>query len=215
MSMTAQELLSTLGWRYATKAFDSSRKISDETWSALEDSLVLTPSSFGLQPWKFLVVQDPAVREILVKYSWGQRQVVDCSHLLVLTVKKSLTEADIDAFLARQVEVRGGSLEALAGYRKVIAGFRAKGEQEGWLEHWAKHQAYIALGQFMASAAMLGIDTCPMEGLDPSKYDEVLGLAAEGLTTAVACPAGYRSATDKYATAPKVRFAKETVIGRR
>lgn len=215
MSMTSQELLSTLQWRYATKVFDPTRTIPEAEWAALEESLVLTPSSFGLQPWKFLVIQDRVTREMLMKHSWGQRQVVDCSHLVVFAVKKKLAETDIDAFLARQVEVRGGSVEALEGYRKVIAGFRAKGESEGWLEHWAKHQAYIALGQFMTSAAMLGIDTCPMEGLDPAKYDEVLGLSAEGLTTAVACPAGYRAASDKYAAMPKVRFAKNAVIEHR
>ncbi len=210
--MDTDELLSALNWRYATKAFDSTRKIPEQSWSALEQSLVLTPSSFGLQPWKFIVVQDPALRETLVAHSWGQRQVADCSHFIVFAVKKALSMEDVDAFLSRQVEVRGGSLEALSGYRKVIEGFRNKGASEGWLEHWAKHQAYIALGQLMAAAALLRIDTCPMEGLDPAKYDEVLELPAKGLTTAVACALGYRSEADKYASAAKVRFSQDQVI---
>ena len=105
--MTTPELLDALNWRYATKAFDASKIIPADTWSALEESLVLTPSSFGLQPWKFLVIQDKALRESLVPHAWGQRQIADCSHLVVMTVKKSLSVADIDAFLARIVEVRG------------------------------------------------------------------------------------------------------------
>jgi len=213
--MDTTELLSALNWRYATKAFDPSRKIPAETWSALEESLVLTPSSFGLQPWKFIVIQDAALRETLVGHSWGQRQVADCSHFVVFAVKKAMSMADVDAFLARQVAVRGGSVEALAGYRNVIEGFRNKGASEGWLEPWAKHQAYIALGQLMAAAALLKIDTCPMEGLDPVKYDEVLGLPSQGLTTTVACAVGYRSDADKYASAAKVRFDREQVIEHR
>ena len=210
--MTTEELLAALKWRYATKAFDPQRKIPADTWAALEESLVLTPSSFGLQPWKFIVVQSPEVREALVGHSWGQRQVADASHLVVFAAKKQLTDAEVDAFLARTAEVRGGSVDSLAGYRKVVVGFRAKAEQEGWLEQWAKHQTYIALGQLMTAASALGIDACPMEGLDPAKYDEVLGLAEHGLTTVTACPLGYRSEADKYASLPKVRFAKESVI---
>ena len=210
--MTTPELLDALNWRYATKAFDASQIIPAETWSALEESLVLTPSSFGLQPWKFLVIQDKALRESLVPHAWGQRQVVDCSHLVVMTVKKSLSVADIDAFLARIVEVRGGTADALLGYRKMMLG----SHEQGFMStDWAKKQAYIALGQFMAACALLKIDTCPMEGFVGSKFDEILGLEAQGLTTAVLCPAGYRSVDDKYAVIPKVRFAAKDVIEHR
>lgn len=210
--MTTPELLDALNWRYATKAFDASQIIPAETWSALEESLVLTPSSFGLQPWKFLVIQDKALRESLVPHAWGQRQVADCSHLVVMMVKKSLSVADIDAFLARIVEVRGGTADALLGYRKMMLG----SHEQGFMStDWAKKQAYIALGQFMAACALLKIDTCPMEGFVGPKFDEILGLEAQGLTTAVLCPAGYRSVDDKYAVIPKVRFAAKDVIEHR
>ncbi len=210
--MTTPELLDALNWRYATKAFDASQIIPAETWSALEESLVLTPSSFGLQPWKFLVIQDKALRESLVPHAWGQRQVADCSHLVVMTVKKSLSVADIDAFLTRIVEVRGGTADALLGYRKMMLG----SHEQGFMStDWAKKQAYIALGQFMAACALLKIDTCPMEGFVGSKFDEILGLEAQGLTTAVLCPAGYRSVDDKYAVIPKVRFAAKDMIEHR
>jgi len=213
--MTPSELLAALNWRYATKVFDPTQKIPAATWSALEESLVLTPSSYGLQPWKFLIIQDKELREQLVPHSWRQRQVADCSHLVVMATKRIMTEADIDANLMRIAEVRGGTPDALAGFRKMLIGDVITGERSQYITVWAKMQAYIALGQFMAAAALLGIDTCPMEGFIPEKYDEILGLEAVGLTTAVLCPAGYRSADDRYASLPKVRFKSSDVIEHR
>ncbi len=203
------DLLTALNWRYATKVFDSSKKIPAETWSQLEESLVLTPSSYGLQPWKFLIVQDEALREQLVPHAWSQRQIADCSHLVIMLVKKALSEADVDAFLSRMVEVRGGTADALAAYRGMVMGAQSKGYMS---TDWAKKQAYIALGQFMLATALLGVDTCPMEGFIPAKFDEVLGLTDSEFTCAVLCPAGYRSADDRYADLPKVRFENKVVV---
>lgn len=210
--MDTSELLTALNWRYATKVFDSSKKISANTWAALEESLVLTPSSFGLQPWKFFIIQDQELREKLVAHTWRQRQVADCSHLVVMTVKKAYSLDDLDAFIARMVEVRGGSADALAGFRKMVGSTQAQGYMT---QEWAKMQAYIALGQFMAACALLSIDTCPMEGFVAAQYDELLGLEAQGLTTAVLCPAGYRHADDRYASLPKIRFQNSDVIEHR
>jgi nitroreductase len=151
----------------------------------------------------------------LVPHAWNQRQVADCSHLVVLAVPKVMDETHIDANIARMIEVRGGTPEALIGFRKMLVKFRDQFEQSGELSNWAKLQSYIALGQFMLSAALLGVDTCPMEGFVPAKFDEVLDLAKEGLTTAVLCPAGYRSENDRYATLPKVRFLAEQVVEHR
>lgn len=213
--IAASQLLEALEWRYATKMFDPQKKIPAETWEALETSLVLTPSSYGLQPWKFLVVTDAAVREELVAHAWRQRQVADCSHLVVMCIKKVLLEEDVDKFIHRMVEVRGGSAEALGKLKKVILGDVVTGERSKYVTEWAARQAYIALGQFMASCALLGVDTCPMEGFLAQKFDEVLGLEAEGLTTAVLCPAGYRSENDRYAGLPKVRFLAEHMVEKR
>lgn len=215
MPASTSDILSALNWRYATKVFDSSKKIDAATWSALEDSLVLTPSSFGLQPWKFLVIQDQSLRESLVPHAWNQRQVADCSHLVVMTVPKEVSEEHLDANIERMVELRGGTADALMGFRKMVLGFRGQLAEKGQLTIWAKLQSYIALGQFMLAASLLGIDTCPMEGFVPEKFDEVLGLDKTGYTTAVLCPAGYRSSDDKYAVLPKVRFKKEDVIEHR
>lgn len=213
--ITSVQLLETLNWRYATKSFDPDRQIPADTWAALEQSLVLTPSSYGLQPWKFLVITDLALRESLVPHAWRQRQVADCSHLVVMCVKKTMTDADVDRFIERMAEVRGGTPESLARFRNIVIGDVVTGERSRWIGEWACRQAYIALGQFMLSAALLGVDTCPMEGFVPPKFDELLGLASEGLTTAVLCPAGYRSADDRYAALPKVRFRATDVIERR
>jgi nitroreductase len=204
---TPSALLEAVRFRYATKQFDPAKKIDTATWSVLEESLLLTPSSFGLQPWKFIVVDDPAIRESLVEHSWGQRQVADASHLVVMAVQKTIDEAYIDRFIDRIAEVRGVSIESLAGYRNIMVG--AKGMMT---PDWAAHQAYIALGQFMLAAATLGIDTCPMEGFVPAKYDEILGLEARGLRAVVLCPAGYRAASDRYADLKKVRWAAEDVV---
>lgn len=212
--LSPTQLVDSLNWRYATKAFDPNKKIPVQTWAALEESLILTPSSFGLQPWKFLVITDKALRESLVPHAWNQRQIADCSHLVVMLAKKTVGEAEIDQLIHRIVEVRGGTADALAGYKGMMMGSLGKATPEFIIE-WAKKQVYIALGQFMGSAAVLGIDTCPMEGFVAPKFDEVLGLNSTGYTTTVLCPAGYRSAEDKYATLPKVRFKPADLIEHR
>ena len=211
MVITTEQLLASLRWRYATKQFDASRKIPAETWAALEESLVLTPSSFGLQPWKFLVVENPAVRAKLLPDSWNQTQVTDASHFVVLTARTDLTTADIDAWVSRLSKIQGRPAEALAPLRGMIVGF-AETMSEEERHAWNVRQVYIALGQLMASAAALGIDACPMEGISKTAYDRILGLEDSGYATVVACALGYRAETDKYATAPKARFEASRVI---
>ena len=205
-----ETVLRQLQWRHATKKFDATKTIPADDWTTLEQTLILTPSSYGLQPWKFVVITDPATKAKLLPLSWGQRQVVDASHVVVFAIRRNLSEADIDKHLVRIVEVRGGTVEALAGFRRMMVGGLLDGAMD--LNHWASLQAYIALGQFMTTAAMLGIDTCPMEGIEPAKYDEVLGLNELGYGTVVACVAGYRASDDKYASIAKVRFKAEDVL---
>jgi nitroreductase len=215
MPTSTHELLAQLRWRYATKRFDATRTIPADTWSALEQALLLAPSSFGLQPWKFLVVATPALRQQLRAASWGQSQVTDASHYVVFTGLRTTTEADVDRFLQCQSQVRGTPLDSMAGYRKVLVDFLAKGWASKDLAAWNARQGYIALGQFMTAAAMIGVDTCPMEGIDMAAYDRILGLDGSRYTTLCACAVGYRAADDKYATAPKVRFPLGEVIERR
>jgi len=211
-TIPASDIVESLKWRYATKVFDASKKIPADTWTALEDSLVLTPSSFGLQPWKFLVITDEDIKEKLLPHSWNQTQVTQCSHLVVFAVPTTVDEAMIDRFLQVTAEIRGVDISTLDGFRKMMVGFVVQGMDAAQQKDWAIKQTYIALGQFMLAAAMAGVDTCPMEGFIPAKYDEVLGLAEEGLTAAVVCPAGYRNDSDKYGSLPKIRYDKSDLI---
>lgn len=212
--MKETQLTQALNWRYAVKKFDSAKKIPAETWNALEDALVLTPSSYGLQPWKFLVITDLAVLRKLTPVSWNQKQVEDCSHLVVFTVREKMDEAHVQSFVNRMAEVRGIEVSTIDGYKKMMIGDVVTGARSKVAFEWAARQAYIALGNFMTAAALVGVDTCPMEGIDPAKYDEILGLTGTGWRTVVACPAGYRSPEDKYAELAKVRFEKSALITR-
>ena len=205
-------LLDALNWRYATKKFDPARKIPADIWAALEHALVLAPSSFGLQPWKFLMVQNAALRERLAASSWGQRQPIDCSHFVVFTVRKNLSAEHVRHFIDRTAAVRHVPQETLQPYRDVILNSVEGARKGGYLDIWQSRQVYIALGQFMAAASLLGVDTCPMEGFEAGKYDEILDLGSQQLTTLCACAAGYRAADDKYAQQPKVRFEASEVL---
>jgi|SRR5947208_10097359 len=199
-----------LHWRYATKKFDPTRKIPPDDWRTLEQALVLAPSSYGLQPWRFVVVTDPAVRAKLREASWGQPQITDASHLVVFAVKKKPDAALVDRHIDRTAELRGQSPESLAELRDRIVAFL---ERPGFdATAWAARQVYIALGIFLCSAAVLGIDACPMEGIEPAKYDAILGLDKAGYAALCVATAGYRAAADKYAAAAKARFRPDEVI---
>jgi nitroreductase len=211
-TINRDQLLQQLQWRYATKQFDPQRKISPADWAALEESLLLSPSSYGLQPWKIVIVTDPALRAKLVPVSWGQKQIVDASHLVVFAVKKKLGEQDIEEYLDHIAEVRGVPRESLDDFRGMLLGGIIKGMDPAARRAWATRQAYIALGNFLNSAALLGIDACPMEGFQADKYDEILHLDQQGLAAAVIATAGYRIASDPYAALKKVRFPKEQVL---
>ncbi len=205
-------LLTALRTRYATKKFDPARKISEADWKTLESSLVLAPSSYGLEPWKFHVIENPAIREKLRAASWNQTQVTDASHYVVFTFKKSVKESDVAELLERTSATRGVPIEALDGYRKVITGDLIHGPRSAVIAPWAGRQTYIALGFAMLSAAILGIDTCPMEGIDPAEYDRILGLEGSEYATVAGLALGYRHAEDRYADAKKVRKHVDQVI---
>jgi nitroreductase len=168
----------------------------------------------GLQPWKFIVVQENGLREKLAAASWGQSQPVECSHFVVFAGRRGLDGTDVERHVARTAEVRGVSRDSLKGYADMLHGGTGRGRDLGILDNWMANQVYIALGAFMTAASILGVDTCPMEGLEPATYDSILGLARQGYGTLCACAAGYRSSDDKYAKLPKVRFKPEDVIVR-
>jgi nitroreductase len=204
-------IIEALNWRYATKEFDSSKKVSDTDLETITESLRLSASSFGLQPWKFLVISNQDVKNSLLEHSWGQKQVTDCSHHIVFCYPSNFNDENVDLFLADTAKTRGQSLEDLEGYGKIMKGFLSQFD-EAQKRTWMKDQVYIALGNLLTTCALMNIDACPMEGINQVKYDEVLGLSDKGLMSTVACPIGYRSSSDKYAILPKVRFEKSEVI---
>ena len=211
--MNPEKLLSKLQWRYATKEFDANKKIPEALWAQIEKSMVLTPSSFGLQPWKFISITDQTTKDSLLEHSWQQRQVTDCSHMVVLCAKDSINNDDIETWLQCICDTRNVSRESLDGYAGMMRGFFSHMSPEQ-ISAWAKNQVYIALGQLMSTAAVLGIDACPMEGIAPPEYDRILGLEGTGFSTSVGCAMGYRSPDDKYASTPKARYSLESITKR-
>ena len=210
-AVTPDHLLGQLRWRYAVKKFDAGRRIPEATWAALVESLVLSTSSYGLQPWKFFVVQNPETRAQLLPHSWGQKQVVDASHLVVFALKENVGAGDATRLARRTAEVQGVPVEATYGYRKMVTNsLTSKPQAE--VDVWMTHQVYIALGHFLTAAALLEVDTCPMEGFVPAKYDEILGLRAKGYRSVVLATAGYRAADDPYSAKAKVRFETPEVV---
>lgn len=212
--MTNESIINQLKWRYAVKQFDPTKKVSAENIHALEQSLILAPTSYGLQQLKFLVITDEKLRAELRPHAWEQSQVTDASHLIIIAAKTEITEADIDRYVERIIEVRGTPREMLSDLIGMMKGFRKRAEDEGWMQVWTAKQSYIALGFLMETAAMLGVDACPMEGFVPQEFDRVLGLDNENYTTAVLCPVGYRAETDWLANLPKVRFEENDLIRR-
>lgn len=203
-------VIDALKWRYAVKKFDATRKIPAATWAALEEATVLSPSSYGLQPWRFFVVDDPAIRAQLRPASWNQSQITDASHLLVFARRATMTTADVDAYVNRMVEVRGGDPAALADYRKMMLGHVTNPALD--VTAWATKQVYIALGVFLAAAAMMGVDSCPMEGFLPAEYDRILKLPEQGFHATVVATAGYRAADDMFAGFKKVRWPMNEAV---
>lgn len=208
------QLTDALKWRYATKTFDPSKKVPEDVFAQIMEAARLAPSSFGLELWKFVVVENAELRAKVREVSWNQGQVTDASHLVVLCRQADVTPADVEVFINRTASARGlTDLSALDGYKQMILG-TISALDETKKASWMGKQVYLALGFMMAQAAELGVDTCPMEGFDPEKVDEILGLNALGLKSVVLCPVGYRSEEDKYATLAKVRRPKDEALVR-
>jgi nitroreductase len=202
------DILKQLNWRYATKTFDANKKISDADFDELLEATRLAPSSYGFQHWKGIVVKNSETRKLLREAAYNQPQITDASHLVVFATPKVIDEKAINEFIELIAKTRNVSLESLEGYKKSIAG--AVGRKPGKeLGEWEARQAYIAMGFLLETAALKNIDSCPMEGFDNKKFDEILGLDKKGYQSQVICPLGYRSESDTHANDKKVRFSKE------
>ncbi|MBE9046765.1 NAD(P)H-dependent oxidoreductase [Pleurocapsales cyanobacterium LEGE 10410] len=206
------QVLEQLHWRYATKKFAPDKKIPEAIWKTLEQSLVLAPSSFGLQPWQFFVIRNPEIRQKLLEPAWGQKPVVEASHLVVFANKQNVNEQDVNRYIQRMAEVQQAPPENFAGFADMVKGYLKEPPYPLEPNKWAAKQTYIALGFFMTCAAMMGIDTLPMEGFMPAQYDEILDLSSKGYSAVVLCAAGYRANDDKNADKPKIRYPSTEVV---
>lgn len=203
--------IDALQWRYATKRFDNSRTVSDADIETLKRSVNLTATSFGLQPFRVLVVTDPALKKQLRAASYDQPQLEESSHVFVIAAKTDMSLEYVEDFVKRLAEGRGMQYEDLKGYAEYIKG-NVSSKNAEFIQAWNKRQAYIALGSLLIAAGELKVDACPMEGFDATKYDDILGLSKRGLTATVIAPVGYRSPEDKTAEAAKVRLPLEDLF---
>jgi len=185
-------LIEKLNWRYATKKFDHSKKLTPVQLDELLKAVHLAPSSAGVQSYKVLVIEDAATREKLREAAYGQPQLTDASQLIILASETNLDEAYIKHYIDHVAKVRGIERQNLDAYEQMINGNVSRLDTEQKIT-WSKKQAYIALGVLLTAAADLGIDACPMEGFDAAKFDDILGLKEKGLTTAVIAAIGFRA----------------------
>ena len=203
--------IENLKWRYATKKFDNTKKLTEEQVELLKQSLVLSPSSFGLQPWKFYIVENMELRKKIQDASYGQPQVVDASHLFILASKTNFSSTEVRAYITDVSGKREVTIESLAEYEAMMNGFIA-GMNQDISDSWTAKQVYIALGFLLSAAAENQIDSCPMEGFDAKKVNELLGITNDGYSACVLCPVGFRSAEDESSKYPKIRFDEGNII---
>ena len=200
--------LSNLNWRYATKKFDSSRKVTDTDLDTLLEAIRLTPTSFGMQPYHFYVVSSQEVKDKIQAAAWNQPQIWTASHVIVFAARSDLPENKEEFFTL----LSGGNPEVrahLKGYEDMVAGFVASKADPADALAWSARQAYIAQGFAMAALAELEIDSCPMEGFDPVAVGQILGLP-DSQKAVVMLPIGYRAVDES--PRPKARFTKESLF---
>lgn len=204
-------IVSSLEWRYATKKFDENKEVSALDIEKIKDVLRLTPSSFWLQPWKFILISNKEIQASLVEQSWGQKQVLEASHVLIFARKNTLDESFVQEYIDDYLETIGAPAETLDWYKDMMNGVLS-GMSEDDKAIWADKQIYIALWNAMTALADMQIDSCPMEGFLAPKYDEILWLGDKWLSSVVVLPIGYRAEDDKHATDPKIRFKNKDLF---
>ncbi len=208
--ISSEVVVKALNWRFATKVFDSGKKIAEQDLKAILESGRLAPSSFGIEAWKFLVIENLELRSTLRASAWGQAQVTDASHLIVIARRTDVRENIAHELMARTAQTQGVAVEALAGYKQMLDGNMAS-KSDADLDAWVRAQTYIALGMMIETAAMLEIDSCPMEGFDPQKFNEILGLAEKNLSATTILAVGYRGG-DEAVNRSKTRRGFEDVV---
>lgn len=207
----ANDVLSSLNWRYATKRFDRTKKLSHAQLEVLKEAFNLTATSYGLQPLKLVVIKDQAIKDKLVVLSMDQPQVSEASHVLVFCIQNELTPAYINDYFTNVHRLRQTPQEVLEPFKNhIIDAFSNKEANE--VTNWMTKQAYIAMGNLLTVCALEQIDSCPMEGFDPQAYDVLLGLNNLGLKSVLVMPVGFRAHDDMFANMKKVRRGTQEVV---
>lgn len=197
-------IIESLNWRYATKKFDSNKKLSKNQVNILKNAFNLTASSYGLQPIKLIVISNQEIKNNLLEFSFNQKQVIQCSHLFVICIETDIDESYIELYFKRVVDIRKTSAKVLESFKNsIINEFNDMSNTS--IINWSKNQAYLALGNLMTVCAVEGIDSCPMEGFMPEKYNEILDLKSKNLKSVLVMPVGYRSVDDQFSSFKKVR----------
>jgi nitroreductase len=205
------EILDQLNWRYACKKFDTEKKLSPEQVDTLVKAFNLTATSYGLQPMKLQVITNTDLREKLFANSFNQAQVKDASHLFVIAAKTNMNQSDIDAYFDLIDDLRATPKELIAPYRAHLTNWVAS-ESENNMDIWARKQTYIALGNLLNVCAVIGVDSCPMEGFDANAYDEILNLKETDYTTSLVLPVGFRHEEDFMSQLKKVRMEESKIV---
>jgi len=200
-----------LNWRYATKKFDATKKVSEKDLEALKEAIQLSASSYGLQPYKVIIVSDQETKEKLKPVAWNQSQITDASHIVIFASINNFGEDHINDFIKSVSETRDLAIENLQGYSDLMKNSLMP-LPEDIRNIWSAKQTYIALGNLLSAAADLKIDTCPMEGFEADKFADILGLKELGLTPSVIAPIGYRSEEDETQHYKKVRKSTEELF---
>ncbi len=204
-------LTHAMQWRKSVKMFDAEKKVLQADVDDILDCSVLSPSSFGLEPWKFVVISDDDVKAQLGHAGYDQKQFTTASHIVVMCVHTAVDEGYVDEMVERVCTVRGVTLESLEEYSQMIKGMiRNKSKEE--ILQWSIHQVYLATGVLLSAAALKSIDASPMEGLDAKKFDEILDLEGSNYQTVMAVALGFRSSQDAYVAREKVRRSRDVVI---
>ena len=203
-------ILNALNWRYATKIFDKNKIVPDDTFELLLESLRLSPSSIGLQPWKFIVVKNKTIRQQMMELSMQQTQITGASHLIMLCTLQTLDESYLDNLIAYKKFQNNGH-SSLEQFKTVALSF-IKSKSNEQLRQWLAEQVYIALGFLLSACAMLHVDACPMEAFDHGKVNKLLDLHKLGIESRVAVAIGYRAANDEHAKHNKLRWPSKDVV---
>lgn len=207
----SSKIIESLEWRYATKKFNATKKLSAEKLEILKEAFNLTATSYGLQPVKMVVISDSDTKQKLVPITMNQAQVVDCSHVLVLCTETKVGSAYIKEYFDSVENIRKTPREILHSFETFLTSeFAQKDSLE--IETWTAKQAYIAMGNLLTVCALEKIDACPIEGFKPESYDEFLGLKELDLKSVLVLAVGYRAEDDMFSTMKKVRRGVEKVV---